>query len=631
MERKAATSTSKQNGVAEPARRAAPSSHGQTRPGPLAELNGLIGNRAAGVLVQAKLAMTHPGDPSEDEADRIAEQVTRTEDASVPEAISADHSFPRRDHRSTAASSNGGEMLPARSREYFEPRFGHQFDSVRVHTDVDAAESARSLKALAYTQGSDIVFGAGQFAPETSQGKRLLAHELAHVVQQRNTPFAAVQRQRDPRAASEPAVVSLSVSLSGLHFVPVPPAVYPGGETRYPAMAAILRRLIGPAYRAGLENEIWTELDQLGLQGHNELSAGSTARAASAMDVPFYLDIVASNALVSLLENKFKFTLTLTPDQRRLLLLGAATLSAYSELKRFLPRWYDEYIFAREMAQREPLITAFQKITAGGNAAPGAREEALRDILKSISPGADVLEAIREDFAIARAEPVEGDDSLKKQDRIYAGAGYVSIWNINVREAVTLTAPADDSQIRKDLAVMFLAFLNTQPKLMDEAGADDGHETRVALLARFMRFAKRVVSGGTGDEQLFKQPARANAPGWKATLTSTPQLNPPLYDAALETDHRFSMSLEFAHVTDAFAMYSYRWDRVRIPDTPAGASESTDLEKAKWQRPSFGEVYDVRMRRARRYNAADIERISAETGVPFGTGAHDLVSFNNVM
>ncbi len=77
-----------------------------------------------------------------------------------------------------------GRALDAQTRAFMEPRFGHDFSRVRVHTDARAAESARSVSALAYTVGRDVVFGAGQYAPTTARGLGLLAHELAHVVQQ---------------------------------------------------------------------------------------------------------------------------------------------------------------------------------------------------------------------------------------------------------------------------------------------------------------------------------------------------------------------------------------------------------------------------------------------------------------
>ena len=77
-----------------------------------------------------------------------------------------------------------GSPLDASTRDFMEPRFGHDFGSVRVHTDERAAQSARSVGASAYTVGRDVVFGSGQYAPETQRGRRLLAHELTHVVQQ---------------------------------------------------------------------------------------------------------------------------------------------------------------------------------------------------------------------------------------------------------------------------------------------------------------------------------------------------------------------------------------------------------------------------------------------------------------
>jgi hypothetical protein len=84
-----------------------------------------------------------------------------------------------------------GQPLDATTRAFMEPRLAHDFSSVRVHTDSRAAESARAMKALAYTVGTDVVFRSGHYAPATLRGNQLLAHELTHVVQQsRSTPVA---------------------------------------------------------------------------------------------------------------------------------------------------------------------------------------------------------------------------------------------------------------------------------------------------------------------------------------------------------------------------------------------------------------------------------------------------------
>jgi hypothetical protein len=80
-------------------------------------------------------------------------------------------------------------------RTFFEPRFGHHFGDVRIHADDRAGASAHSIQALAYTVGRHIVFEHGQYAPDAPAGRHLLAHELAHVVQQQGSGCSGVQRQ----------------------------------------------------------------------------------------------------------------------------------------------------------------------------------------------------------------------------------------------------------------------------------------------------------------------------------------------------------------------------------------------------------------------------------------------------
>jgi hypothetical protein len=183
--------------------------------------------------IPAKLAMSQPGDPQELEADRMADGVLRTaapmrvprtetaeSDAGVREQggaeVAVDQDLPlpetpmtgvkvqrmchecEEEHKVHAkgngppmvaagpvmAGLGGGRPLPAAQRAFFEPRFGYAFDRVKIHTDSAAAEAARAVSARAFTLGNDLVFAKGQFAPETQDGRRLLAHELAHVIQQ---------------------------------------------------------------------------------------------------------------------------------------------------------------------------------------------------------------------------------------------------------------------------------------------------------------------------------------------------------------------------------------------------------------------------------------------------------------
>jgi hypothetical protein len=139
-----------------------------------------------------------------------------------------------------------GQPLPAATRAFFEPRFGWDFGGVRVHTGSAAAAAARNLRASAFTTGSDIVFAAGAYAPATTAGRSLLAHELAHVVQQapgRPGPQVGVaQAEREAgAAAAHSGRVPLSARPLAAHRQPAPGAA---GMTR-DDFARRLRTMLG--------------------------------------------------------------------------------------------------------------------------------------------------------------------------------------------------------------------------------------------------------------------------------------------------------------------------------------------------------------------------------------------------
>ena len=99
---------------------------------------------------------------------------------------------------------SAGQPLDSETRAFFEPRFGRDFSAVRVHTNDEAARSAQAVGALAYTVGRDVVFGQGQYAPSTTSGRHLLAHEFAHTIQQsRGLTSQSQLRVDDPSSAAE--------------------------------------------------------------------------------------------------------------------------------------------------------------------------------------------------------------------------------------------------------------------------------------------------------------------------------------------------------------------------------------------------------------------------------------------
>jgi Domain of unknown function (DUF4157) len=153
--------------------------------------------------LQRKLTIGASNDPLELEADRIADRVLAT--PANPTISTA----PPRIQRSTGQTTEQADVAPASvDRVLSSPgrpletslqqdmgqRFGHDFSRVRVHTGDEAARSAQEVNASAYTTGHKIVFGAGQFAPETHEGRLLIAHELTHVVQQKRHATQWLQR-----------------------------------------------------------------------------------------------------------------------------------------------------------------------------------------------------------------------------------------------------------------------------------------------------------------------------------------------------------------------------------------------------------------------------------------------------
>ncbi len=161
---------------------------------------------APAVAPQMKLRVSQPGDAHEQEADQVADAVLRMPDAEAAASgeTAAAHAMAGQSGGSQEAiPTTDGQPLDAATRAYMEPRFGHDFGQVRVHTDERAAQAASDFQARAYTVGSDIVFGAEQYAPDTSAGRQLLAHELTHVVQQAGGSTAAATVQREPAEAPE--------------------------------------------------------------------------------------------------------------------------------------------------------------------------------------------------------------------------------------------------------------------------------------------------------------------------------------------------------------------------------------------------------------------------------------------
>jgi hypothetical protein len=197
---------------------------------PILSLQRTIGNQAVQRLLksrvlQAKLTVGRPDDIYEQEAEQVANQVVAVAPSPSQRTCACGGAGPdeceacREKRQASLASpvplqrqdegdpeieeapavvdevlSSPGHPLDDSVRSFMEGRFEHDFSNVRVHSDAQAVSSARAVDALAYTVGRHVVFGAGQYAPSSTSGRKLLAHELVHTIQQGAVRKKSLQR-----------------------------------------------------------------------------------------------------------------------------------------------------------------------------------------------------------------------------------------------------------------------------------------------------------------------------------------------------------------------------------------------------------------------------------------------------
>lgn len=176
-----------------------------------------------GIIIQPKLTVGATDDPFEREADAVAEQVMRMpnqnfaqrkcahgdEEAQRKLLTASTTPFVQTKRKATATVSDGvassiqstrgnGSSLDSQTQSFMSSRMGSDFSNVKIHNDSQSAQLNQNLSAKAFTIGNDIYFNRGQYQPQSAQGKQLLAHELAHVLQQNHTQNNIIQKHDDP-------------------------------------------------------------------------------------------------------------------------------------------------------------------------------------------------------------------------------------------------------------------------------------------------------------------------------------------------------------------------------------------------------------------------------------------------
>ena len=534
-----------------------------------------------------------------------------------------------------------GEPLSTQTRQYFEPRFGADLSAVQLHTGLDADMAAKQLGARAFTIGRHIAFRGDEHNPGSEMGRRVLAHELAHVVQQSEavgasgrgshrsleseaelaaeqalngvTPVLSSLEAAMPQTLQAPDATGLenvptatmSASFSGLSFQP-PYDVKLSIATSWKrqVVAVVLKRLLGPRYEPGkLENDVISEFN-MRLKGHLGDSTAEQKAKNEKKPATFYgftLEAPVAIELIQWLRDGLsgdKYAVDILPSQEELLALGVDLAELWNLINKQataqgdkIPAWYSEGLFRQDMNNFGDVLRAFHKATGAD------RDVAAEAVLQNILPAVQAMEAIRVDASVA-GKPE-----------------YALLWNIKP-PAQRKGGSAPPAQIAPENSSIFLpglsmlVFARTQPGLMEDAPkpTSDGQSARLELLTRFGRFFQRLPIGGGGDQKLLSKPGSFNTRPFPATLTAFPKPGFPIPQEPTDSEINFIMHLDVKDFWEAWTSlsYHYHFELIRVPEE-SYVNKATTEEKgevaSRWKQ------YKRKLARDTKYNAADILRI----------------------
>ena len=290
-----------------------------------------------------------------------------------------------------------------------------------------------------------------------------------------------------------------------------------------------------------------------------------------------------------------------------------------------LPRWYTRDLFDREMSQQGALLREYtdqlRRAQEGDEAAQRDRG-VVAELIPALMQPVSTLDEIRKDIALASDEKT--------------AAPYAALWRLPKApkgQQPKVTSPPTTLQ-NPSVALLILGYMRTQAKLALQAEAY--HDDRRQLLIQFAAYTERLFYEGapakSGDEEIRDKPATANARAFPSTLAPMVPTSGPLLEAALGTDYRFHMEVQFPSVYEALGRYAFSWERVRVPDELIG--QPVDVEKLQREKVTTGEVATVRIRSRHGLQQGGHRtgrgNMQTELG-PAGVGALELTVANSIL
>ncbi|MCR6492641.1 DUF4157 domain-containing protein [Cellulomonas sp. P24] len=547
----------------------------------------------------------HVPDRAERQASGSAERVA----AGRPAAI--------RGAAARTAASPTGTPLPGPFRSTLERSLGVDLATVRIHADPAPDARLRQARALAVTVGEDVVLTPSAYRPDVPAGRRLLAHEVTHVVQQRTSGVRPQFGGDDPPTTAETPEepVWISVSLHGLTATS-PGRPMPAGESSQRAyLRVVLHRIAPTATDAQLDSvldsiatspSLSTEgvIDASRVIPEGERFAPVTIKPAAFADVAAFLDALGVR-------------IDLTADQRRILHLGVAADAWEAEGVATLRQDYPWYTAAIWRAQLDMHTQVLADAVAAEEAAPaGTRPAGGRDaLLAQLRHPLDVLEATRRDRRLTRVPP--GPETRESRDAAKTAGTWTVLWG---------DLGGDRGSTQEHGRILAIQFYWTAPSLYDAALTD--HAARADFLRRMNNWLGRatvaVDAAHDYTQELIRDPGRFTDRPFPAHLEAVPAPSGDLRIVPAHAEHRYRFSVDFHDLFDAFGSYAYRWDVLgwrpeggrtaeAIHDIEAGRTDAGSTMRDR-HATHHSDVLAARLGRDLAHARADVERLAGALG-----------------
>ena len=458
--------------------------------------------------------------------------------------------------------ADAGRPLPAAQRLPLERWFGTDLSAVRLHDGPAARSAVRLAGAGAITAGEDVALPS----PAAADRPALLAHEVAHVVQQRSGPPRT--RFAPPEAAGvvpgpEDGLpeLRLAITISGMQLSRPERPLMPGVSVRDQVYEALVTRVV-PGAEPELGRQVQAKLGEVP-------ASGVFAEDRIADEEPFpevAITPLGWLAVAAALRALGHEPSGLTAEQLRVLELGAGaaidTPEAVARLREQYP-WYSARLWIQQVSQYAASYAAMTDVARQQEAGRASEEDLTAEqdaFFAKLRPSLDAVEAIRVTTDLA--------------DEADAGPAYQAIWG------ATQAGSPPENPASEDLLGDLLTFVDAQPGLRD--GAGQRREDRVELLVRFARMVGRVVAEDPAGE-LLQRIADTQRPftddPYPATLEvfPTPEGPEPVVPAQVANVFRFMV--KFPGVLDAFQRYAYVWDLIEWQ--PSGVTAGQDAAAAQ--------------------------------------------------